>query len=158
MRQCFIRQNVISFASSSCFPIRWLLVGLLEGSGGLISFPLSIIFHHGSSCSPITWGMMNNRPVFVPGQSDIHNFSTSVQNIPKVTVYWISYHRTYYDHKQITFLSDDIQFHVIDRKKEAPSMYACDKHKRNENIARNSLELLSLMFTEYRSDTLNFKV
>jgi hypothetical protein len=54
---------IISFATSSCFATRQLLVGFSVSSDGQIrGFPLSISFHYGSPCSYITWGM-NNRPV-----------------------------------------------------------------------------------------------
>jgi hypothetical protein len=49
---------IISFISLSFFDTRWLLVGLLETSGGRIrSFPLWISSHYSSPNSYITWGI-----------------------------------------------------------------------------------------------------
>jgi hypothetical protein len=56
----FARSNSHSIRPFLLLATRWLLP---ESSGGRVrSFPLSISFHHGSSCSYITSGM-NNTPV-----------------------------------------------------------------------------------------------
>jgi hypothetical protein len=67
----FEKKKFIAFASSSCFAIRWLLIGLPESPGERIRFSLSITFHHGSSWWCITCGV-NRRSVY--GRRSHKNF------------------------------------------------------------------------------------
>jgi hypothetical protein len=60
IKEILLKEKLISFASSYCFATRWLVdcqSALMDESGDLL-----ILFHHGSPCSCITWGM-NNMPV-----------------------------------------------------------------------------------------------
>jgi hypothetical protein len=52
LKRYFVRQN-----SPLSSPVPPLLAELPESSGArIMSFPLSMLFHHGSPCSHIIWG------------------------------------------------------------------------------------------------------
>jgi len=56
MKEILREAKLLSFASSSFFATRWLLVGFPESSDGRIrGYPLATSFHHGSPCSYITY-------------------------------------------------------------------------------------------------------